>query len=1409
MAKLNDLIVTGDTKMLGKLHANADTATTASSIFDSGDNSILTIKRSAAALSNPTYLAGWNGNELRAVNRSDLHANSANSASWLTMTLRDVAADVRPNDQPYQRALLVGGWASTDDALKYGSAYGTFIDLSGYSTWYHRLAFHTNGEIDYWKGINTNTLSLQGRLLTSANYSSYALPLTGGTVTGTLILSKGSDVSGTANNGPALIVGGTPTTTHIEIDCNEVMAKNNATTATDLYLNAEGGKVYVGSGGLDVGSTGISTSGPATAKTLSLTGDGVFSGNSNYKNALLKFNARNQNAVASRHYFPWISGQDGVTGQGYINTAVMGLFHGVPSDAGIYLGLSWDGNNSDTIYYFRRDGILETPKLIVGGSTIGSYALATPSFICDSWVRTRGSSGWYNEDHGGGWYMSDDTYVRSYNSKALLVGNNIYVGTSGGGGTGLALYGTSAPTTYGIHMSTTGNYGKHGDVQSDWATYFNMNAVGQRGWIFRAGDTNVASVSCNGVGTFSSVGNGDSYIAYPAGGSYKNGSSGTTGYLTITLPTAAYNSATMVRFKVSIFNYVTSTSVDYLISGYVYINGDWYNVSATCLGRKGQALSNLKVRFGRSDTNNYVYIGESTTTWEYPNVEISDVHVGHSGQYNQWNKGWSISFGTSLTTINHIVENTFVGYHSNITDAVKDKATGTVTYLNYGAAGITNPSWYAAWNGYELRAISPVEVRKGISALGAVSDGSYYGMAAPDGSDNVWIRTTGQGIIPYQNGGAGSGHQYLGTSSWYFSQAYIDNIHSSNIYSVNGMGVDDTMFIKAEKSNEVNFGGTNNSSTIYFGYRAAGSKPIPTSFIFGGSTGTATVTASTFNGNLNGNANTASALTAITTGDKASSSDTQRRIWFSYNDNTTGRPAYDDSFTYQSSTGTVTATKFKGYLNGHADSATYVMYQDTRSVDVSPNDSLYGLSVHLKGNGTDGVNDGGSYHAVLSVKDWGDYSGGPYWQATVSANNNMYYRRSTAGTTWGAWSTVLSSSNYTSYTVTKTGSGASGTWGINISGNAATATRAVNADYATNAGYADNAGHATTADTAYAVFDYSNTSNKIKIGYAGSSLTSFDYFAVYGTNSSGERVIKDATLAAVAAKLTQYTTSGKNYKVQSDGNGYLYVNVPWTDTDTNTWQANTASQNGYVTAGSGNANKVWKTDSSGNPAWRTDSNTNYYHEPSYADGIEIAYSDDLDSLYVPIAASNQAGVVSTGGQTFAGTKSFAAAPLPSSNGGVSLGSSSYKWNYVYANYIGHSAYKVSNVYASNIGAAAYKCSYVYSEYIGSASAPCAGVYAATFYATSDIRKKENIFEYHPNSDILTLQIYKFDYKDGTGTNQIGCMAQDLQKICPDLVAEDEEGYLTIKENKIVYLLLDRMKKMQQEIDELKGGIAHG
>lgn len=69
---------------------------------------------------------------------------------------------------------------------------------------------------------------------------------------GTLYLIKTTDASGTVNYKPALIVGGTDTSTHLEFDANEIMAKANGTTPSTLYLNKDGGVVNIGSGGLNI-----------------------------------------------------------------------------------------------------------------------------------------------------------------------------------------------------------------------------------------------------------------------------------------------------------------------------------------------------------------------------------------------------------------------------------------------------------------------------------------------------------------------------------------------------------------------------------------------------------------------------------------------------------------------------------------------------------------------------------------------------------------------------------------------------------------------------------------------------------------------------------------------------------------------------------------------------------------------------------------------------------------------------------------------------------------------------------------------------------------------------------------------------------------------------------------------------
>jgi len=90
----------------------------------------------------------------------------------------------------------------------------------------------------------------------------------GGTVTGTLILSRTTDLSGTANNKPALIVGGTDAQAHIEIDNNEIQAKANGTSVSGLYLQPDGGVCNVN------GKRVVRGTGGSNTKHVYVDGDG-------------------------------------------------------------------------------------------------------------------------------------------------------------------------------------------------------------------------------------------------------------------------------------------------------------------------------------------------------------------------------------------------------------------------------------------------------------------------------------------------------------------------------------------------------------------------------------------------------------------------------------------------------------------------------------------------------------------------------------------------------------------------------------------------------------------------------------------------------------------------------------------------------------------------------------------------------------------------------------------------------------------------------------------------------------------------------------------------------------------------------------------------------------------------------
>ena len=135
----------------------------------------------------------------------------------------------------------------------------------------------------------------------------------------------------------------------------------------------------------------------------------------------------------------------------------------------------------------------------------------------------------------------------------------------------------------------------------------------------------------------------------------------------------------------------------------------------------------------------------------------------------------------------------------------------------------------------------------------------------------------------------------------------------------------------------------------------------------------------------------------------------------------------------------VTSTTFVGALTGNAATATSASQIDgiefrngnsTNAVNpdtINDNGIGYITSVSLLGQ-VDGALYSQAYSSSWVHQIFGDYRTG---QLAVRGRNNG---------TLTAWRNILDSVNYTSYSPSLTGTGASGTWGINVTGNAATAT---------------------------------------------------------------------------------------------------------------------------------------------------------------------------------------------------------------------------------------------------------------------------------------------------------------------------------------------------------------------------------
>ena len=466
-------------------------------------------------------------------------------------------------------------------------------------------------------------------------------------------------------------------------------------------------------------------------------------------------------------------------------TAGSDVYHGSLNWYGLQLGNNGDnyiiGGRSATggalVFYTNNtsdfttvNGTFVAKMHSTGRTTFGSatdygYALSVAgSFFATDWIRVNGTSGLYFESYGGGWRMTDSSYIRAYNGKALSMegasvdyvssiymnggvyiqtfnNRNLIVKSTGSSDAGILGRGSGDQFAFQVY----GSGGDYGFLNSAWGAwdirktangslYMNDNTSYYLNTTSSSVSANIngailsnSSFGTNGWGTGGNAAAGRVYG--PKGASYSYSGGGITGAVKIRLPFR--NSDGMWSMKVRIYNYSTNQTSEYILGNYSYSNGGW-NSSATFIG--GSSAVPQVVRFGNEGGYDCVWIGETSTGWSYPVVSVMDFMMGYSnGNVVNYYQNWDITivgaFGTVQTTISP--------------DA---RFNGAFAYYYYDA---NNASYYTAPAGTSF--INNLRLNGKIRYASSVADDSGFGLYFDDGMSDAYAiyREPGSWSSPY------------------------------------------------------------------------------------------------------------------------------------------------------------------------------------------------------------------------------------------------------------------------------------------------------------------------------------------------------------------------------------------------------------------------------------------------------------------------------------------------------------------------------------------------------------------------------------------------------------------------------------------------------------------------------------
>ena len=504
-----------------------------------------------------------------------------------------------------------------------------------------------------------------------------------------------------------------------------------------------------------------------------------------------------------------------------------------------------------------------------------------------------------------------------------------------------------------------------------------------------------------------------------------------------------------------------------------------------------------------SDDGTLVFGGKTSLPYRASKTLIAEKYIVGSGEYLKKIDEYTINDAKYYQVIIYTWNATAFPTSYDFTQQVKVMCATKVNNSNYNGASSYASGYSSVASGYSSVASGQYSVASGYSSVASgnssVASGSYsvasgYSSVA-SGDFSVVLARNGETQSSYQT--------IIGRYNAKVAGLFIIGNGSSSARS-NALVVDESGNVTAkyfsgyanavggegfkiypENTNQINFGGTGSDTTIVFGAASKDSRSVPTTYKFGAN-GDATIV-----GNLLGMGAAARLdLSSLST----------NGVW---SVNTSGFPTNDgglgDKVSYKFGTllcfSSITGSsstiqiyqphKAEGWwirnsydsvnqftawkqiaftdssITGNAATATKLQTAQTlwgNSFDgtAGVSGSLTFLASNETQNSSHGMRIGSTYGGfigfskVFGMEGVGNFTGISLGWGANPETDNASVRINANIFTYKTYP-VLHSNNFNDYVPTKTGSGASGTWDISVSGNAATATTATAASTATTA----------------------------------------------------------------------------------------------------------------------------------------------------------------------------------------------------------------------------------------------------------------------------------------------------------------------------------------------------------------------